>query len=354
MPVSRSKILAVATTLALAGCSYGNDLLDWATGSAPPAASGSQAQNTGGTTIPVAPAATEAKPQPTNTASPLPGATAATAAPASGATFVGQKAQALAAELGQLQGNLAQHQQALQSALDRMADDVAQLNTISDQAATNSSFGNHLLGEVRSAYTQQGGVNADRDRLRQIETQTIAALGASNQLRTSVSDEIARQNAYLASERNNLAAMASAIQNGQIEQPSLANRSLGASPPPAAAPAPALRARTAPSAATASATEDRPLVVIRFDQPNVDYNQPLYVAVSSALERKASATFTIMAVSPNAGTPAEVAVNTDASRQNAENVLRSLTSMGLPADRITLAAATSPDIQSNEVRIFVH
>jgi len=102
-----------------------------------------------------------------------------------------------------------------------------------------------------------------------------------------------------------------------------------------------------------SSTGGRPLVVIRFDQPNVDYEQPLYTAVSRALERKPSATFTIQAVAPNAGTAAQVAVNNNTSRQNAENVLRSLTNMGLPADRVSLSAMMSPDIQSNEVRIFV-
>jgi len=383
----RSKCLAVAAALALSGCSYGNDLLDWATGSTPAASSS--------TTVPIAPSAAESNPQPTITASPLAGATAASA-PAG--TFVGQKAQALATELGQLQSNLVQHQQAMQSArqsesadasayyglvaginsrlqvgttpgnpqlvaqwgqaqsaLDRMTADLAQLNAISNQAAADSSFGNYLLGEVRSAYTLQGGVDADRDRLRQIETQTIAALNASDQLLSSLGDEISRQSGNVANERNNLVTLALAIQNGQLYGPSLANRNLGATSAPAAASAPAPpRARAAPAPAAAKATDDRPLVVIRFDQPNVTYDQPLYSAVSRALERKANATFTIMAVSPNAGTPAEVAVNTNTSRQNAENVLHSLTSMGLPADRISLAAATSPDVQGNEVRIFVH
>ena len=75
--------------------------------------------------------------------------------------------------------------------------------------------------------------------------------------------------------------------------------------------------------------------------------------MSRALERKPSAQFTIQAVAPNAGSAGDVAVNTNASRQNAENVLRSLTNMGLPADRVSLSATMSPDIASNEVRIFV-
>lgn len=104
----------------------------------------------------------------------------------------------------------------------------------------------------------------------------------------------------------------------------------------------------------ANVVGNQPLVVIRFARPNVAYQHPLYTAISRALERKPNATFTITAVAPNADTPAQIAINTNASRQNTEKVLRALTNMGLPANRLSLSATTSPDIQTNEVRIFVH
>ncbi|HEY1505290.1 MAG TPA: hypothetical protein VGF92_13375, partial [Stellaceae bacterium] len=148
-------------------------------------------------------------------------------------------------------------------------------------------------------------------------------------------------------ERAKLASLALAIQNGRSSEPSLAGRQVTPAAAVAAAPSRSSAAPAAPS------TTDRPLVVIRFDQPNVDYEQPLYTAVSRALERKPSATFTIQAVAPNGGSASEVAASTKASRQNAEKVLNSLTAMGLPADRISLSASMTPDIQSNEVRLFV-
>jgi hypothetical protein len=58
-------------------------------------------------------------------------------------------------------------------------------------------------------------------------------------------------------------------------------------------------------------------------------------------------------VSPNAGSPAQVAQHTDASKRNAADVVRSLTNMGLAADRISLSATTSASVQSNEVQIYV-
>ena len=389
----RSTHLALVAALALSGCSYTDNVLDWATGTTQPTNTSTP------TSIPIAPSQGEIN-SGAVTATPLPAATAASSY-TGGTTIVGTKAQSLRAELAVLQGNLGRHQQELaadrqslagsaqtyfttiasinarlqagttpgnpqlvaqwgqaQSILDQMDGGVARLNSLSNQAASDASYGNYLLNEVRSAYNLQGGVEADRDALHQIEAQTTAALAQADQLLNGLSNEITRQGGYVTGERNNLVTLALAIQNGQLYGPSLANRNFTNTPAsaPAARPAPAPRAAApAPSRATTAPVDgdSRPLVVIRFDQANVDYEQPLYTAVSRALERKPSATFTIQAVAPNAGSAADVAVNTNASRQNAENVLRSLTNMGLPADRVSLSATMSPDISSNEVRVFV-
>ena len=400
MRCPRSSCLALVAALTVSGCSYTDSMLDWATGTTSPTNTGSA-----NTTIPIKPSAAEANPQPTFSATPLPPvAGGAPIAAPGGATFVGLKVQSLRSDLGQFQGNVGRHTAELnaarqslgssastyfgvianinsrlqvgttpgnpqlvaqwgqaQSLLDQMNTGVARLNSISNEVASNSSFGNYLLNAIRAAYNLQGGIESDRDQLKQLETQTTGSLAQVDQLLNALSDEITRQSGYVAGERNNLVTLALAIQNGQLYGPSLANRQFAntapsaapgrAAPPPrAAAPAPSRSSSAAPAA---PGSGDRPLVVIRFDQANVDYEQPLYTAVSRALERKPSATFTIQAVAPNAGSAAQVAVNTNASRQNAENVLRSLTNMGLPADRVSLSASMSPDIQSNEVRIFV-
>ncbi len=397
MRCPRSTGLALVAALALSGCSYTDNMLDWATGTSAPTNTGSP------NAIPIAPSAAEGNPQPTFAATQLPPVAGAAATPAAtGTTFVGLKVQSLRTDVGQFQGNIARHTAELtsarqslsstssgyfsvialinsrlqagttpgnpqlvaqwgqaQSTLDQMNTGVARLNSISNEVAGDSSFGNYLLNEIRAAYNLQGGVESDRDQLKQLETQTTSSLAQVDQLLNALSDEITRQSGYVAGERNNLVTLALAIQNGQLYGPSLANRQFAAAP--AAVPnraatsaprAPAL-SRSAATASAAPGPGDRPLVVIRFDQANVDYEQPLYTAVSRALERKPSATFTIQAVAPNAGSAATVAVNTNTSRQNAENVLRSLTNMGLPADRVSLAATMSPDIQSNEVRVFV-
>jgi hypothetical protein len=95
------------------------------------------------------------------------------------------------------------------------------------------------------------------------------------------------------------------------------------------------------------------MVVIRFDRPNVQYEQPLYSAVSRALERRPDAFFDVVAVSPQASNTGRAALDTNAARRNAQGVLRALTDMGLPTSRVALSATTAADAQTNEVRIFV-
>ncbi len=132
-----------------------------------------------------------------------------------------------------------------------------------------------------------------------------------------------------------------AIDSGEYIGTSLASRAYGIPPPP-------------PAGGAASLVGQRqPLVVIRFHQRNVDYEQALFTVVSRALERKPNAGFELVAVAPNVGSAAQVSLATSKSRRNAEDVLRSLTTMGLPADRITLSATSSPLAQVNEVHVYV-
>ena len=98
---------------------------------------------------------------------------------------------------------------------------------------------------------------------------------------------------------------------------------------------------------TILATRD-PLVVIRFVTDDVAYQDELHQAVSAALERKPDALFDVVDLAPSAGSVNEVALNS-----NADNVLRSLGEMGLPADRLTRSTVTSVDTDVNEVRIYV-
>ena len=45
--------------------------------------------------------------------------------------------------------------------------------------------------------------------------------------------------------------------------------------------------------------------------------------------------------------------NTTQAQRNAENVLRSLNNMGLPASRVSMSAMSSPSAKNNEVHLYV-
>ena len=74
-------------------------------------------------------------------------------------------------------------------------------------------------------------------------------------------------------------------------------------------------ARRTPPASTQVAYGGTPLVVIRFDQPDVDYQQILYAALSQALQSRPGAGFSVVAVSPTRGTVAAGAAGADLGQE---------------------------------------
>ncbi|MGH7013345.1 MAG: hypothetical protein ACREEL_04185 [Stellaceae bacterium] len=385
MSIRASHCAILATALLLGGCAYADDLFgtNWS-GEHPPASS-QPAATAAPVTYSIPPSQAEMNASPTTGAG---SAMSASGAPTG--TIVGQKVRSLRSDVDRLKGNVAQRQQELvsartsvqrdskayfdtearinsrlqtgttpgnpnliaqwnqaQTSLDRINGDIGQLNRVSTQAAADASFASYLTNATRDAFSLQGAVEEDHRQLTEIQTDVDATTVKLDALLNAVSDEITRQSNYVANERDNLVTLSQAIKNGRLFGPSLASRAFA---PVSAAPLPARH--TASAAHPAAAAGNRPLVVIRFDRPNVTYEEALYTAVSRALERKPSATFELVAVAPSSGTAAQVAVNSNASKHNAEDVMRSLTNMGLPADRVTLSATMSNDVKSNEVRIY--
>jgi hypothetical protein len=104
---------------------------------------------------------------------------------------------------------------------------------------------------------------------------------------------------------------------------------------------------------TTNITDRRPLMTIRFYRSEVPYEKALFTAVSLALERRSDVMFDLVAVAPQQDDPSQIIVHSEASKRNAENVFSSLTSMGLPPERVSLSATTSANVQSDEVQLYV-
>jgi len=300
-------------------------------------------------------------------------------------TYVGQKVASLRGDLQRLQGNINQHNQELQqarqgmasdaasyynlvasinsrlqvgttpgnpqlvsqwtqaqSSLSRLNDDITRLNTISNSAASDSALAAYILESVRAAYGLQGAVDEDHRQLAILENDCNRTVVLIDRLLNDLSEDISRQSNYVGNERRNLTVLSLAIKNGELYGGSLNNRAFAsaAAPPQIASATPAIAGR-------------QPLMVIRFDRPNVAYEQALYSAVSRALDRRPGASFDVVAVAPVGNNAGQAALYTSTSKRNAETVVRSLTNMGLPPDRINLSATSSASAQGNEVQVFV-
>ena len=232
-----------------------------------------------------------------------------------------------------------------QAELDQMARDINNMTALSTVIAGNASTATYLLDTIQATFGLSGAVDEDHVQLEALQDNTKQTVVIINSLLGELREDTARQTTYLANERSALNTLSSAIKRGQIFGGGglpMSQVSSPSSPSLAAAPRAASELPSTP-----------PLVTIRFDRPGVEYERSLYTALSQALELRPGAEFTVLAVSPAAGTAANVQLAQAESRANAERVFRSMSDMGLPPDRVQLSATTSAGVSSNEVRIYV-
>ncbi len=249
-------------------------------------------------------------------------------------------------QVGTTPGNpfLVQQWNVSQSALSKIDEDIARMNSLANAVAGTSTMSSYLLETSRAAYGLSGAVEEDHRQLAILEDEVNRTVVLIDRLLNELSEDINRQTTYVAAERSNLTALSLAIKNGELLGSSLANRAFATAAPIASA---------SPMAMPAAPAGQRPLVVIRFDRANVQYQQALYTAVNRALQRRPQAAFDLVAVSPAQGSPAQVTVSSNQAKRNAEAVLRTLSEMGLPLERVRLSAINSAQALTNEVHLYV-
>lgn len=227
--------------------------------------------------------------------------------------------------------------QGLLGELDR---NLGRLSALSTRVAANAATANFLHSAIRSAYRLSGGVDQDHRNLDLLEDDLNRTIVTIERLLNEITDDVSRQSATVAAERRTLGSLGLAINSGRMFGAPLSARV--ATGPQAVPP------RPVPAAA-----QRRPLVTIRFDRPEVAYRQPLYDAVSAALDRNPAVQFEVQGVAPARGEPAEQARAANEARRQAEGVLRALVEMGMPSERLSLSAATAREATVTEVRVFV-
>lgn len=388
--ITRPIVLSAA--LFAAGCSFIDESLM-------PALTGEEATEAN---KPVAIAPSEAEKNPDPTVSGAVGSTppslgttnfvtpGVTPAPNTG-TFVGQKVAVLRSELGALQERLKLRNQQLQQIrvaatgnsqayhgtiaaintrlqvgttpgnpvlinqwnqaqlqLERIGADISSMNSLANAVASDSSMSAYLLESTRAAYGLSGAIEEDHRQLAILEDETNRTVVLVDRLLNELSEDISRQTTYVGNERSNLTTLSHSIKNGELLGTSLASRAYLA-PAPVANSSPVLGG----SSQTFNTGNRQPLVVIRFDRPDVPYEQALYTAVNRTLQGRPQSVFDVVAITPLQGGAANVALNQTKSTRNAQKVLRSLTDMGLPASRVSLSASSSGQAVTNEVHIYV-
>jgi hypothetical protein len=105
--------------------------------------------------------------------------------------------------------------------------------------------------------------------------------------------------------------------------------------------------------AQTSASEAQALVVIRFNQPRVYFDQQLFSALSKALAVKPDVVFRIVSYAPVTGNDSTDARWQEVASRNTQSVLASMKNMGVPADRIEVSGQQQSGLRFDETHVFV-
>jgi hypothetical protein len=180
-----------------------------------------------------------------------------------------------------------------------------------------------------------GGIDEDQRQLNVLADEASQTMIVSDRLKRDATQAIQRQTAYVANERGNLTMLANAIKAGEY---------MGTTA--GAPPAPMASAGAPPPAGS-------PIVTIKFDRARVAYEKPLYSALSEALASQPKASFSVVGIAPARGTAAATHVAENSAQREANEVMRTMGSMGVPATRMDVSAATDPGVGTSEVRVYV-
>ncbi len=242
-------------------------------------------------------------------------------------------------QLGTTRGNpeLVAEWNNAQTGLDSLTTNINSLNALGTEIADQSSAAHFALNTIQATFNVSGAVDEDHHQLAVLRDETDQIIVLIDSLLSNVAETVQRQTTYVANERASLTTLASAIKDGSYYG------DLGS---------PQIDGMTAASFAGVPVSGPA-LVTIRFDHPNVAYQQILYTAVAQALQSRPGSNFTVIAVSPTRGSAAAVQLAQTEGERHARDVVRSLTDMGIPATRLDLSSSTDPRIAASEVRVYV-
>ena len=108
---------------------------------------------------------------------------------------------------------------AAQEQLEKVNDDIGEMNSLSSRVAADASMSAYLLDATRASFGISGAVDEDHQQLEVLEDEVSQTVVLIERLLTELSDDIRRQSNYVANERNQLNTLALAIKNGEFFGP---------------------------------------------------------------------------------------------------------------------------------------
>ena len=221
---------------------------------------------------------------------------------------------------------LRQQWQDAQAELGNVEEAVGKIDALQAQVYDTAVATDVLLDSVAASYKLRGAVDDDQRQLAVLQGEAEQTNGLIQRMVNEMRQDVTSANGYLAQQNSNLAALSTGIDQGKAVGTVAA-------------------AADATARGVALVGTRQPLIVIRFDRPNVDYEAVVYSTMSEALARRPDAIFDLVGLAP-AG----------AMTRNDDyvgRVYRSLIKMGVPPERLSLSATSSGQIQVDEVHIYV-
>tara|TARA_Y100000590_G_scaffold210927_1_gene238973 strand:+ start:338 stop:1492 length:1155 start_codon:yes stop_codon:yes gene_type:complete len=253
-------------------------------------------------------------------------------------------------QLGTTPGNpvlVRQYDQA-QGELDNIEEFMREINLLNQKVNADAGVVALLKSTLNKTLRLAGAIDQDHRQLELLEDDTEKLEIDIARLINEITEEISRQAGFAKIENQNMLVMAVAIRNGEAMGTGILNRSFLAAQALAEAGTPDEQLEVPKVNITGL-----PLVVIRFDDPDIDYEKTLFDAIGTTVDKKSNAAFGLVAVSPIGKNEGETRINASKVKKYAERVLRSLVSFGLPSKKVALSAKTSGDVVVPEVHIYV-
>ncbi len=109
-----------------------------------------------------------------------------------------------------------------------------------------------------------------------------------------------------------------------------------------------------PLVTPAAVDAGQPLVIVRFNQPRVYFDQQLYSAISKAVAVKPGVMFDVVSYAPTTGDSSNDQKWQAIAGHNTKAVITAMTGMGVPMERINVTGESQAGLKYDETHVFVH